>query len=197
MSDLESLQVVVLIDPVLRQESRRIPVDIVRYYGPEYIAGIIYNGGAVLSLKLNEECWHPSFLALIPLICSPDAQVAAKLAVPFVESCFADPASLSFEAKMGLVGGFGMQPPIIRHYSLTREQDDSLWRETARRITVLIVQGTEDMHYLYERMTAQANEIFVDVDVKLIQGVGHAPQAEAPEETNRYLLAFIQRVSIK
>ncbi|KAH9838237.1 alpha/beta-hydrolase [Rhodofomes roseus] len=172
-----------------------IPGDVVRYYGPDYIAGIVYNGGAVLSLQLSKECRHPAFLPLIPLICSPDAQVAAKSAVPFVDSCFADPASLSFETKMALVGGFAMQPPIIRHYSLTREQEDRVWRESARRIPVLIVQGMEDTHCLYERMIEQAKEIYDEVEVKLLQGVGHAPQAEAPEETNQYLLEFMRRVS--
>jgi len=63
-----------------------IPVDIVRYYGADFISGVIYAGGAVLSLKLNESCCHPSMLSLVPLICSSDAQVAAKSAIPFVDS---------------------------------------------------------------------------------------------------------------
>lgn len=169
-------------------------MDIVRYYGPDYIAGIIYNGGAILSIKLSGECRHPSMLSLIPRVCSPDAQVAAKSAIPFIDSCFADPSSLSFETKMALVGGFGMQPPVVRHYSLKREQDDRVWRERARGIPVLIVQGTEDTHCLYERMIARAKEIYEDVEVKLVKGVGHAPHVEAPQETNRSVLAFIQRV---
>lgn len=169
-------------------------MDIVRYYGPDYIAGIIYDGGAILSIRLSGECRHPSLLSLIPRVCSHDAQVAAKSAIPFVDSCFADPTSLTFETKMAFTGGFGMQPPIVRHYSLTREQDDRVWRERARGIPVLIVQGTEDTHCLYERMIALAKEVYADVEVKLVKGVGHSPHVEAPQETNRSILAFVQRV---
>ncbi|TFY59492.1 hypothetical protein EVJ58_g5741 [Rhodofomes roseus] len=172
-----------------------IPVDVVRYYGADYIAGIVYVGGPVLSLNLNKECFHPALLTLFPDLISPDAQVTAKAAVAFVDSCFADPASLSFETKLAFVGGFGMQPPIVREYWVTREQDDRVWRESARGIPVLIVQGTADTHCLYERMIAQAKEIYVDVEVKLLQGIGHTPQVEAPEETNRYLLDFIRHIS--
>ena len=169
-------------------------MDIVHHYGPDYIAGIIYSGGGVLSIKLSGECRNPSFLPLVQRICSPDAHVAALSAIPFVDSCFANPASLSFDMKMAFVGGFGMQPPAIRHYSLTREQDDRVWRERARGIPVLIVQGTEDTHCVYEKMIAWARRIYEDVEVKLMPGIGHAPHIESPQESNRAICAFVRRV---
>lgn len=95
---------------------------------------------------------------------------------------------------MVLAGGFGMQPPAIRHHSLNREQDDRVWRERARGIPVLIVQGTEDTHCAYEKMVAWAKRIYEDVEVLLMQGVGHAPHIEAPQETNRAISAFVKRV---
>lgn len=178
---------------LLKRGSGCIPVDIVHYFGPESISGIIYIGGALLSLNLSAQCRHPLFKPLVPLICSSDAQVAAKSAVPFVDSCVADPAALSYSTKLSLVGGFGLQPPIIRYFSLNREQDDSRWREQARHIPVVIIQGTEDTHCMYEVMIGLAKSIYDQVEVHLMHGVGHSPHIERPQEANRHILAFVRR----
>ncbi|OSX57745.1 hypothetical protein POSPLADRAFT_1036779 [Postia placenta MAD-698-R-SB12] len=172
-----------------------IPVDIVHYFGPKSISGVIYIGGALLSLNLSAQCRHPLFKPLVPLICSSDAQVAAKSAVPFVDSCVADPAALSYSTKLSLVGGFGLQPPIIRYFSLNREQDDSRWREQARHIPVVIIQGTEDTHCMYEVMIGLAKSIYDQVEVHLMHGVGHSPHIERPQDANRHILAFVRSIS--
>ncbi|GBE79337.1 Alpha/Beta hydrolase protein [Sparassis latifolia] len=100
-----------------------IPVDIVAAYGADFISGVVYVGGPVLSFRLNEECWHPLFHAMIPLICSEDSEVVAKSASMFFDSCVADP--IPYPTKLLWMGGFGSQPPKIRHYSLARGQDDT------------------------------------------------------------------------
>jgi len=96
---------------------------------------------------------------------------------------------------LALVGGFGLQPPIIRYYSITREQDDSKWLREAKDLPVLIIQGDADTHCLYEVMIGQAKEIYRDVEVHLMKGLGHSPHLELPEETNRLILAFVKRTA--
>ena len=60
--------------------------------------------------------------------------------------------------------------------------------------SVLVVQGTEDQHRNWEGMRELLGRVYADVEVYMLDGVGHAPHFEAAEETNRAISAWVRKV---
>ncbi|KAI0749598.1 Alpha/Beta hydrolase protein [Daedaleopsis nitida] len=169
-----------------------IAVDVVTAYGPAYLSGIVYVGGSILALHYHPACRHPLMTELFPVVTSADAHDMSAGAEAFVDSCVKHP--LPFPVKLQWMGGFIMQPPAARYWSLKRAQDHTVWEATARAIPVLIVQGTEDQHCLYETMIGIARRIYDSVEVQLLEDVGHSPHFESAEKTNGFIADWVKRV---
>lgn len=116
------------------------------------------------------------------------------VALPFVESCFVDPASIPFELKLQLLGSYMLQTPKARVNMLLRTQDETRWREEGRAIPLLILSGTRDLHNIHENMIPLAKEIYENVEVKLFDA-GHALHIERTEEVNKSILDFILKLA--
>ncbi|KAH9949904.1 alpha/beta-hydrolase, partial [Amylocystis lapponica] len=172
-----------------------ISVDIVTHYGVSYISGIIYIGGPVLSLALGRSCYSPFIRQIAQQMLSPDPEIVAQGTKSYVDSCVADPASLPNETKLQWIDGFTEQSPNIRRIVLTRQQDDTFWREQARDLPVLVVQGVLDMLCLYETMLDQVGQVYAKVELELMEDVGHSPHLERPAETNRCILNFVAKAA--
>ncbi|KAI0775060.1 alpha/beta-hydrolase [Trametes elegans] len=171
-----------------------IAVDVVTAFGVDYLSGIIYVGGSILALHYHVPCRHPVMTALFPLITSPASDDLSENGAKFVDSCVAAP--LSVEEKLSFLGGFLLNPRTARYWSIRRVQDHTVWERTARPLPVLIVQGTEDLHCLYETMIAIARRVYDDVEVKMMPGIGHSPHYESPEETNRAIEEWMKRKAL-
>ena len=77
-----------------------------------------------------------------------------------------------------------LQPQaLVRQRNLVR-------RLAATRIPVLLVWGTEDRLFPVEHAT-RAHAQLPDSRLALIEGAGHTPQAERPEEFNRLVAEFL------
>lgn len=169
-----------------------IVVDVINEYGVDYLSGIIYVGGSIVALHYHPVCRHPVMTALVPRITSLTSDDLSDGAERFVESCVAAP--LTFEEKLSFMGGFIMQPRAARYWSLRRKQDHTVWEATARPLPVLVVQGTEDLHCLYETMISIARRVYDRVEVKMMPGIGHSPHFESPAETNRTVADWVKKV---
>ena len=169
-----------------------IAVDVVTAYGPEYISGIVYVGGSILALNYHPPCKHPLMEELWPVITSLASDDMSGGAEAFVDSCVKEP--LPYDVKLLWMGGFIMQPRAARYWCVKRTQDHTVWERTARRVPVLIVQGKEDLHCLYENMIGIAKRIYDDVTVHLMDDIGHSPHFENAAETNRCVGEWVQRV---
>ena len=167
-------------------------VDVVTAYGPDYISGVIYVGGSILALHYHPPCRHPRMTELFPLITSLDSHDMSAGAEAFVDSCVERP--LPFATKLQWMGGFIMQPRAARYWSIKRVQDHAVWERTARRIPVLVIQGTEDQHCVYETMISIAKRVYDSVEVHLMEGIGHSPHCESPAETNGFIVDWVKRV---
>ena len=152
---------------------------------------MIYIGGSILALHYHPLCRHPVMTSLFPIITSRTSDDLTAGAEEFVDSCVKAP--LTFPAKLLFMGGFIMQPRAARYWSLRRTQEHAVWERTARRIPVLIIQGKDDQHCLYETMIAIAKRIYDDVEVRLMDGVGHSPHFESPMEANRFIYEWVKR----
>ena len=132
----------------------------------------------------------PSLMPLIAAITSERAQDMAAAASAFVDSCTAQP--LPYAMKLQWMGGFVSQSRAARVHSIERPQDASPeWEQRAKGVPVLVVQGAEDQHRDWEGMRALIERVYADVEVCMLDGVGHAPHFEAPEETNRAIGAWV------
>jgi pimeloyl-ACP methyl ester carboxylesterase len=62
-------------------------------------------------------------------------------------------------------------------------------------VPVLIVQGTEDDYGTGAQIDAALERCGAPVEVALLEGVGHSPQRDAPEETLRAIAGFTESVN--
>ncbi|KAH9945221.1 alpha/beta-hydrolase [Epithele typhae] len=168
-----------------------IAVDVVTAYGADYLAGIIYIGGSIVALHYHGPCKHPRISEIIPYSMSPDADQTHVGAELFVDSCVKAP--LPYATKLEWMGGFIVQPRLSRHWSINRAQDHTVWEASARGIPVVIIQGTEDEHCVYENMISRAKTVYADVEVHLLEDVGHSPHFERPEVANELMLEWALR----
>ncbi|KAJ8469834.1 hypothetical protein ONZ51_g8729 [Trametes cubensis] len=170
-------------------------VDIVAAYGPTSLSGVLYVGGGVLSLtKYHPPCATPFIGGLIPLLTSTDADDVSRAAELFVDSCTAPEKLLPYPQRLQWLGAFVSQPRTVRCLSITRVQPYEIWEQQARKLPVLIVQGTADQHCVYDNMIRFSKEIYEEVEVRMLEGVGHSPAVESPTETNRYIREWTNQV---
>ncbi|KAI0360167.1 alpha/beta-hydrolase [Trametes cingulata] len=171
-------------------------VDIVAAHGPSFLSGVLYIGGGVLSLpKYHPQCATPFINTLIPQLLSTDPDDVSRAAEAFVDSCTAPGKLLPYPQKLQWLGAFVAQPKSVRVLNISRAQPYEVWEQHARNLPVLIVQGTEDQHCLYENMIRLAKEVYDDVEVKMLEGIGHSPSVENPAETNRYIREWANRIA--
>ena len=72
-----------------------------------------------------------------------------------------------------------------------------MWEATARRLPVLVVQGLEHQHCVHEQMVPIVRRrVYDDVEVRLLENVGHSPHFESPQETNRFILEWAKAKKI-
>ncbi|KAI0368761.1 alpha/beta-hydrolase [Pilatotrama ljubarskyi] len=173
-------------------------VDVVAAYGSSFLSGALYVGGGVLSLqKYHPQCFTPFIAGMMSFLASTDPDDVSRAAEMFVDSLTAPGEQLSYHQKLEWMGGFVAQPNSVRALSVTRIQPYEVWEQQARSLPVLIVQGTEDQHCLYENMIRLAKEVYENVEVKLLDGVGHSPAVERPVATNRYIREWTYKIAAK
>lgn len=77
----------------------------------------------------------------------------------------------------------------------SREQDPSALLEAGRNgIPTLLVYGTNDKIGNGLAVKVLLKTKFTKLEVKVLEGVGHAPSFEAPEEVKAAILQFVQNV---
>ncbi|TFK88836.1 alpha/beta-hydrolase [Polyporus arcularius HHB13444] len=169
-----------------------VAVDVIAAYGPESLAGVLYVGGGVLSTNHIGLCAHPTILGLLPTLISESADDVPRGAEGFVDSAVASP--LPYATKLQWMGAFVAQPRTSRFHHIHRTQPHDVWQRTAKGVPVLVVNGKEDQHCLYENMIGIARTVYDSVEVELLDGVGHSPQFEEPAKTNAVVREWATRV---
>lgn len=171
-------------------------VDVTDAYGAEYFSGVILPGGPMITRALHRHYIQEDMKTKFPSYLSSNADVVAKAAVSFVESCVKDGATrIPFDVKMKWVGGFAMQSPTIRTHTCTRSQNVERWEKEIVNKPVMIIQGEDDMHSNTEKLIPVANRYMKNLELIVMKDVGHAPCFERAEETNAHILRFVQQVS--
>lgn len=168
-------------------------MDVVDAYGAGYISGVILPGGPVLTFELHRQFFNPGLNSNIPLFMSTDGNVLAKAASIFVDSCVLDPTKIPSATKITWMGGFLMQSPNVRELVFTRSVDARRWEREIKTVPALLIQGREDAHSLAEKCVEISKKYMHNLEVKLLDGVGHAPCYECADKTNGFILDFVRR----
>ena len=171
-------------------------MDVINAYGPTYLSGIIYCGGGVIHTEYALSTSRASLVTSIGTLLSESAEDMTAAASSFVDTCVA-PASLPLPYRMKLewMGGFIAQPRQARAQSLGRKQNASAeWERRVRDVPVLVVQGSEDQHRDWEAMRALLEKLYANLEVRMLDGVGHSPHVERPAETDRAISTWVAKV---
>ena len=142
---------------------------------------------------------HTELKTNFPLFLETDGDRLPHAANVFVDSCIKYPArDLPYETRLKWLAGFFLQPPTIRGHTFRRVQKFDRWEKEAAHITPhLLIQGQDDKHSDTVKLLPIAKQVLPNMEVHIIDDIGHAPAYEATEEHNRLLLDFVQRVSGK
>ncbi|THH29110.1 hypothetical protein EUX98_g5074 [Antrodiella citrinella] len=170
--------------------------DVAQVFGPDVIAGTIFSGGPVMTLDHHKEWIHNELKTNLPSFLSHDGDLLPIAANVFVDSCLKHPQrDLPFEARVKWLGGFLMQPPTVRTYTFLRGQKWDRWEKEFTRTPHLLIQGQDDKHSETMRVLPLIKKVIPDIEIKLVDDIGHSPCWEVPELHNAYLLEFVQRIS--
>lgn len=197
---------------IIRSYGGLIPVDIFTYLGPEWIAGVIYLSGLpwrsavsvtyhgqvyLSNISQHPEIGHPHAFEVMPAVVSGDATSIAKGVGPLLDSCFYQPAmeSMSYTEYTALAGAIAQQDPSARVLLLNeRQQDENYLLSYSDTLPVTLVIGEYDKQILWDKADALLRRHFVKYDLKLIKNAGHSSFWEKPEEVNKEIESFVDRV---
>ncbi|KAL7899855.1 Alpha/Beta hydrolase protein [Trichoderma sp. SZMC 28014] len=173
-----------------------IPVDVFTHLGPDWIAGVIYLSGLPWR-SAHPEIGHPRAFEVIPAVMSGDATSIAKGVGPLLESCFYQPAmeSMSYTEYTALAGAIAQQDPSARALLLNeRYQDQSHLLAQADTLPVILINGEHDEQISWHKADGLLRRHFVNYELKLIRDAAHSSFWERPEEVNKEIEAFVDKV---
>ncbi|KAL0563846.1 hypothetical protein V5O48_018215 [Marasmius crinis-equi] len=177
-----------------------IVVDICTYLGPEAISGVVYIAAFThLEPKFLQEIANPEIMKMLPGTQITDDVAAYKKAiVAFSRTCVLNPDSIPLETRYAWLGANLFVPPVVCKLILTRSQDDQKLFDAGKsgKLKVLFLHGNEDIQRNGGMAVVNATKgFFQNPEVAGIDGIGHAPFCEAPEEFNRIVGEFARKVT--
>jgi pimeloyl-ACP methyl ester carboxylesterase len=164
-------------------------LDYLRHYGEDDIGGVQFVGG-VSKLGTEEalSALSPEFLAIVPALCSLDAETSVQGLNDLLRLCFArEPAA----ADLYMMLGYSVSvPPRVRQALLSRviENDDLL---ASLQKPVLITHGAEDRVVRFEGAERHVKRIS-HAQRHVMPGAGHAPFWDDAEAFNERLATFCE-----
>ncbi|TCD71418.1 hypothetical protein EIP91_010124 [Steccherinum ochraceum] len=171
-----------------------VPVDVAETFGPDHISGVVFSGGPGLTQDLHREKAHPYLAQILPTLQTTDANQLPHAADVFVDSCVKDPQhNLPYESRLQWLASFLMQSPTVRKYTVSRIQSTARWEREFTHKPHLLMQGTDDLHSQVDKIVAVSKRVFSNLEVVVLEGVGHAVCWEVPERHNALLLDFVRR----
>lgn len=145
----------------------------------------------------HPEIGHPRAFEVIPAVMSGDATSIAKGVGPLLESCFYQPAmeSMSYTEYTALAGAIAQQDPSARALLLNeRYQDQSHLLAQADTLPVILINGEHDEQISWHKADGLLRRHFVNYELKLIRDAAHSSFWERPEEVNKEIEAFVDKV---
>lgn len=123
-----------------------------------------------------------------------DADVIALTGPKYVESIFENVDKvLSFPEQLEYIGGYSVQPPTVRQHTLARTQTSDRWKKEIKQREPLLIQGTLDRHSRADAVVEAAKLYHDKFVTHLLEGIGHGPSVEAPEQVNGLIVDFLKK----
>ncbi|TBU63049.1 alpha/beta-hydrolase [Dichomitus squalens] len=162
----------------LRSLGGAIAVDVINAYGPTYLSGIIYCGGGAIHLEYGMSTTSAFLVGAFGTLMT-DAYVAPNLL----------PTEIADDGRIP-------RSTTAREDSELEPQADASaeWERRVRNVPVFVVQGREDQHRNWEAMRALLERLYADLEIYMLDGVGHSPHLESPAETNKAIGTWVGKV---
>lgn len=117
--------------------------------------------------------------------------------MPFIASCFARPDQVPYELRCLWAGATLASTPVDLELAFNRSQDPAGLLKVARdgTLPLLVLHGDLDVIVDCKSLVRQVKAIpWRDVEVVILEGVGHAPFYESTESVMKHIGRFANRV---
>jgi len=158
--------------PVVRQYARRYP---------KHAAGLVLVDG-VLAVKVET---LPAFQALAKQMAGPNGRKARE---DFIRSRFTPATTPDLQEAILRVTMAAPEATVVG--DILSLADPSIWKEDVLKLPVLAIYADESRLETREYLKT----LFPNPEYVVIPGTGHFLMMEKPEEFNRLLLAFLDKV---
>ncbi|EJD03379.1 alpha/beta-hydrolase [Fomitiporia mediterranea MF3/22] len=172
-------------------------VDIAANFSENPLAGVVYLSGLPYVGPIIQKVATPEVLGMVPGLTSEDS-IATALSTTraFVDSLFLDAAKTPWELQVLWFGMTGIQRPLHRQLSLTRQQDPSRFFELGKQgLPLVVLGGKHDRQIMSNVVADEMRPYFKNIEVHLIEkGGSHAVFFENQDETMDKIIDFTRRV---
>ncbi|KAG2125788.1 Alpha/Beta hydrolase protein [Suillus clintonianus] len=163
-------------------------------YCPGYLSGIIYVSALPYIGKIMEVLTKESLINLRPRLVSPDAADAEKARVEFVDSTFNELNTLNWDDRQAWVEAFRNVNAEDVKTTLTREQDPrALFAAGREGLRLLHLYGDADKQIDNAVAEEEVSQQFINKNVVVIKGGGHALFYEFQDQVVQEILAFVTK----
>jgi pimeloyl-ACP methyl ester carboxylesterase len=144
--------------------------------------------GTMLSTFLSNQAIAPLFLRL-----APHLEITHEF---FLRRMYGDPRRISpgtlkgYQAPVRIPGAYEYSMSVLRSWNQDLEEIRLALPRIAE-IPTLLIWGDKDTA-VNPKSASPLRKQFADCRLQMLQGVGHLPYEEVPEEFNRIVLEFLQ-----
>lgn len=167
--------------------------DVATYYGVDLIRGVILMGSFPYR-SMQPQVATQWILNFIPALLDPSLAKFGPTAKTFAESCVAYGDKLDQLVKYSWMGAVTGQYPDIRTWSIPHTQDETALLKAKGTLPFLVLHGTMDHHVDGQKLKDFMFANFSKVDFFLWDNVGHASFFDAPDQSNKEIVKFAQKL---
>jgi len=171
-----------------------IAADIATYYGTDLIRGVVLLG-SFPHRNMFLEVVTQWALDFIPRFLGVDLAEFGPTVKEFAESCVAFGDKLDQGTKYSWMGAVAGQNPDVRVWSIPHTQDETALMKARLTLPYLVLHGTMDKFVDGLRLKAYMQKNFGNFVFKLWKDVGHAPFWDSPDDANKEIVSFAERLS--
>lgn len=174
-----------------------VAADYCQYVEPLPVSGIIYACALPYVGPIMGVVGLPAILGFMPgLFTTDDVILNRRISIEFGDSVFAQPEKVPFKTRCEWIGSSIFQGPKDAHFVCSRPQDPAaLFKAGSQGVPMLILSGTADRQVDGQALVREMKPHFKNLQVKFLEGAGHAIFYDDYEGTVEAMTSFVRQVT--